>query len=133
MQNQSFSSRFLQTVLLAFALACVFTLVLSALGAALVMGGIISQQKISAAAIAVNVLSVFLGCVLVIRRCPGQKLLCALAAGGCYTVICATVRLLFLGAEPGRAVPFLICTAAAALLAGLVSCRQKPRSARRRR
>ena len=37
MQAQSISSRFLQTVLLAFALACVFTLVLSALGAALVM------------------------------------------------------------------------------------------------
>ena len=133
MQNQSFSSKFLQTVLLAFALACVFTLALSALGAALVMGGVIPQQKISAAASAVNVLSVFLGCVLVIRRSAGQKLLCALAAGGCYTVICAAVRLLFLGAEPGRAVPFLICTAAAALLAGLVSCRQKPRSARRRR
>lgn len=133
MQNQSFSSRFLQTVLLAFALACVFTLALSALAAALVMGGVIPQQNISIAASAVNVLSVFLGCVLVIRRSAGQKLLCALAAGGCYSVICAAVRLLFLGAEPGRAVPFLICTAAAALLAGLVSCRQKPRSARRRR
>ena len=133
MQNQSFSSRFFQTVLLAFALACIFTLGLSALGAALVMSGVIPQHRIAAAASVVNILSVFLGCVLVLRRSPGQKLLCALAAGGCYTVICGAVRLLFLGAEPDRAVPFLICTVASALLAGLVSCRQKARVSRRRR
>lgn len=129
--NQSF----IKTVLQGFAVICVCALVLSALGAGLVLGGVIDCGAITVMACVIHAAAVFLGAFLAARHSARQKLPAALAAGGCYLLVCLAVRLLLpnIQAGQGNALPGLLCIAGAALLGGLAGSRRPAPRRRKRR
>ena len=63
MKTKFWNGSFLRTVLQCLAIACAALLALSALGAGLVLGGVVDQKQIPAAACCICFAAVFLGSV----------------------------------------------------------------------
>ena len=133
MKLKLWNGSFLRTVLQCLAIACAVLLALSALGAGLVLGGVIDQKQIPAAACCVSFAAVFLGSFLAARHAAGKKLPAALAVAGCCFAVCFLARLLFFGDTDALLLPGALCMLTAALLAGVLGGTQKKSSRRRRR
>ena len=133
MKTKFWNGSFLRTVLQCLAIACAVLLALSALGAGLVLGGVINQKQIPAAACCICFIAVFLGSFLAAKHAAGKRLPAALAVAGCCFAVGFLVRLTAFGNTDGRILPAAVCVLAAALLAGVLGCTQKRSSRRRRR
>ena len=106
MKTKFWNGSFLRTVLQCLAIACAALLALSALGAGLVLGGVVDQKQIPAAACCICFAAVFLGSFL--------------------------ARLTAFGNTQAHMLTPAVCMLAAALLAGILGGTRK-KSARRRR
>lgn len=133
MKTKFWNGNFLRTVLQCLAIACAAFLALSALGAGLVLGGVIDQKQLPAAACCVSFAAVFLGSFLAAKNAAGKRLPAALAVAGCCFAVCLLVRLTAFGNTDARILPSAICMAAAALLAGVLGGTRKKGPRRRRR
>ena len=133
MKSKFWNGSFLRTVLQCLAIACAALLLLSALGAGLVLSGLIDQTQLPAAACCVSFAAVFLGSFLAAKHVAGKKLPAALAVACCCLAVCFLARLLFFGQADSRLLPGTICMLAAALLAGVLGGTQKKSPRRRRR
>ena len=133
MKSKFWNGSFLRTVLQCLAIACAALLALSALGAGLVLGGVIDHKQIPAAACCVCFAAVFLGGFLAAKHAAGKKLPAALAVAGCCIAVCFLARLMFFGNADTQLLPVTICVFAAALLAGVLGGTKKKSSRRRRR
>ena len=122
MKTKFWNGSFLRTVLQCLAIACAALLALSALGAGLVLGGVVDQKQIPAAACCICFAAVFLG-----KRLPA-----ALAVAGCCFAVCFLARLTAFGNTQAHMLTPAVCMLAAALLAGILGGTRK-KSARRRR
>ena len=80
MKTKFWNGSFLRTVLQCLAIACAALLALSALGAGLVLGGVVDQKQIPAAACCICFAAVFLGSFLAAKHTAGKRLPAALAA-----------------------------------------------------
>ena len=83
MKTKFWNGSFLRTVLQCLAIACAALLALSALGAGLVLGGVVDQKQIPAAACCICFAAVFLGSFLAAKHTAGKRLPAALAVAGC--------------------------------------------------
>ena len=133
MKTKFWNGAFLRTVMQCLAIACAALLALSALGAGLVLGGVIDQKQIPAAACCVGFAAVFLGSFLAAKHAAGKKLPASLTVAGCCIAVCFLARLMFFGNTGMRLLPGMICMLAAALLAGILGGTQKKSNRRRRR
>ena len=133
MKSKFWNGSFLRTVLQCLAIACVALLALSALGAGLVLGGLIDQKELPAAACCISFAAVFLGSFLAAKHAAGKKLPAALAVAGCCLTVCFLARLLFFGNTDNRILPGAVCMLIAALLAGVLGGTHKKNPRRRRR
>ena len=133
MKSKFWNGSFLRTVLQCLAIACAVLLLLSAVGAGLVLGGLIDQTQLPAAACCVSFAAVFLGSFLAAKHVAGKKLPAALAVAGCCLAVCFLARLLFFGDTDALLLPGALCMLTAALLAGILGGTQKKSSRRRRR
>lgn len=132
MKSKFWNGSFLRTVLQCLAIACAALLALSALGAGLVLGGVIDQKQIPAAACCVSFAAVFLGSFLAAKHAAGKKLPASFAVAGCCIAVCFLARLMFFGNTGMQLLPVTVCVLTAALLAGVLGGTKK-KSARRRR
>lgn len=135
MKQACINNGFIKAVLRGFALICVCALALSAAAAALLLGGALAHEAAPAASCCAGALAVFAGAFLAARQSPRQKLPAALAAGGCYLLVCLLVRLLLPAGTAGQRtlVPMLLCIMCAALLAGILGSRAAAKPRRKRR
>ena len=101
-------------------------LALTAVMAALVLGGAIGQGSIRTAALCANALAAFLGSLLAARRLP-----MTLASTGVYLLLLLLGNLLFVGAAPTDGLAVCLPSIGAAILAALLVSR-KPKTRRRR-
>ena len=127
MKTKFWNGSFLRTVLQCLAIACAALLALSALGAGLVLGGVVDQKQIPAAACCICFAAVFLGSFLAAKHTAGKRLPAALAVAGCFLA-----RLTAFGNTQAHMLTPAVCMLAAALLAGILGGTRK-KSARRRR
>lgn len=72
MKTKFWNGSFLRTVLQCLAIACAALLALSALGAGLVLGGVVDQKQIPAAACCICFAAVFLGSFLAAKHTAGS-------------------------------------------------------------
>ena len=107
------------------------TLALLAAAAGLVLGGLIGQGSMDAAALAANALAVFLGSLLSVRRYPARKAVMCLGACGVYLLALLMGNLLFVKSPPSGFTLVTFSALAAALMAALLAGR--PGKGRRRR
>ena len=133
MKTKFWNGSFLRTVLQCLAIACAALLALSALGAGLVLGGVIDQRQIPAAACCVSFAAVFLGSFLAAKHAAGKRLPAALAVAGCCLAVCFLARLTAFGNTDSWILPGAICMLTAALLAGVLGGTRKKNPRRRRR
>ena len=135
MKQACINNGFVKAVLRGFALICVCALALSAAAAALLLGGVLAHEAAPAASCCAGALAVFTGAFLTARQSPKQKLPAALAAGGCYLLVCLIMRLLLPAGAAGQGtlVPVLLCIVCAALLAGILGSRPPAKARRKRR
>lgn len=133
MKTKFWNGSFLRTVLQCLAIACAALLALSALGAGLVLSGVIDQKQIPTAACCVSFAAVFPGSFLAAKNAAGKRLPAALAVAGCCFVVCLLARLTVFGNTDARILPAVICMLAAALLAGILGGTRKKSTRRRRR
>ena len=103
MKTKFWNGSFLRTVLQCLAIACAALLALSALGAGLVLGGVVDQKQIPAAACCI-----------------------------CFAV-CFLARLTAFGNTQAHMLTPAVCMLAAALLAGILGGTRKKSARRRRR
>ena len=82
MKTKFWNGSFLRTVLQCLAIACAALLALSALGAGLVLGGVVDQKQIPAVACCICFAAVFLGSFLAAKHTAGKRLPAALAVAG---------------------------------------------------
>ena len=127
MKTKFWNGSFLRTVLQCLAIACAALLALSALGAGLVLGGVVDQKQIPAAACCICFAAVFLGSFLAAKHTAGKRLPAALAVAVCFLA-----RLTAFGNTQAHMLTPAVCMLAAALLAGILGGTRK-KSARRRR
>lgn len=73
MKTKFWNGSFLRTVLQCLAIACAALLALSALGAGLVLGGVVDQKQIPAAACCICFAAVFLGSFLAAKHTAGKR------------------------------------------------------------
>ena len=132
MKTKFWNGSFLRTVLQCLAIACAALLALSALGAGLVLGGVVDQKQIPAAACCICFAAVFLGSFLAAKHTAGKRLPAALAVAGCCFAVCFLARLTAFGNTQAHMLTPAVCMLAAALLAGILGGTRK-KSARRRR
>ena len=97
MKTKFWNGSFLRTVLQCLAIACAALLALSALGAGLVLGGVVDQKQIPAAACCICFAAVFLGSFLAAKHTAGKRLPAALAVAGCCFAVCFLARLTAFG------------------------------------
>ena len=128
MKTKFWNGSFLRTVLQCLAIACAALLALSALGAGLVLGGVVDQKQIPAVACCICFAAVFLGSFLAAKHTAGKRLPAALAVAG----VCFLARLTAFGNTQAHMLTPAVCMLAAALLAGILGGTRK-KSARRRR
>ena len=133
MKSKFWNGSFLRTVVQCLAIACAALLVLSALGAGLVLGGVVDQKQIPAAAGCASFAAVFLGGFLAAKHAAGNKLPASLAVAVCCIAVCFLARLMFFGNTGMQLLPGMICMFAAALFAGILNGTRKKGSRRRRR
>ena len=133
MKSKFWNGSFLRTVLQCLAITCIALLALSTLGAGLVLGGLIDQKQLPAAACCISFAAVFLGGFLAAKHAAGKKLPAAFAVAGCCFAVCFLARLLFFGNMDSRILPGAICMLIAALLAGVLGGTHKKSPRRRRR
>ncbi len=117
-----------QTVLCAAAVSLGVTAALTALLAAMVTGGILSQQTIAAAAVIAVGIGAFAGALYAARRVEEKKLIAASLSAAAYVFLLLMGNLLFVDAPPigiGRVGLSCLCAAAAA---GLLSARSRKRA-----
>ena len=93
MKTKFWNGSFLRTVLQCLAIACAALLALSALGAGLVLGGVVDQKQIPAVACCICFAAVFLGSFLAAKHTAGKRLPAALAVAGCCFAVCFLARL----------------------------------------
>ena len=133
MKSKFWNGAFLRTVMQCLAIACAALLALSALCTGLVLGGVIDQKQIPAAACFVSFAAVFLGSFLAAKHAAGKKLPASLAVAGCCVAVCFLARLMFFGNTGMQLLPGMICMFAAALFACILNGTRKKGSRRRRR
>lgn len=105
--------------------ACAALLALSALGAGLVLGGVVDQKQIPAAACCICFAAVFLGSFLAAKHTAGKRLPAALAVAGCCFAVCFLARLTAFGNTQAHMLTPAVCMLAAALLAGILGGTRK--------
>lgn len=133
MKTKFWNGSFLRTVLQCLAIACAALLALSALGAGLVLGGVVDQKQIPAAACCICFAAVFLGSFLAAKHTAGKRLPAALAVAGCCFAVCFLARLTAFGNTQAHMLTPAVCMLAAALLAGILGGTRKKSTRRRRR
>ena len=121
MKTKFWNGSFLRTVLQCLAIACAALLALSALGAGLVLGGVVDQKQIPAAACCICFAAVFLGSFLAAKH------------AGCCFAVCFLARLTAFGNTQAHMLTPAVCMLAAALLAGILGGTRKKNARRRRR
>lgn len=122
-----------RTVLLAALIGCVSMLGLSAILAAMVLGGVLDQKTLGLLAICTCFISVFVGGFLAARHAKQRKLVASLAVAATISALLALLRLLLWGNEPASVWPQLCCIFAASIFAGLLGSQKKKRPRRRKR
>lgn len=133
MKTNLWNGRLLRTTLQSFALTCIQMVALSMLAAALVLGGVLAEGQMAAAACVISFMSVFAGSCLAAKQASGKKLLSALLVGGLCLAVCLLARLLLFGQQEARLLSGVICILSAAILGGLCGSVQKTKPRRRRR
>lgn len=133
MKSKLWNGSFLRTVLQGLAITCVSLLILSALGAVLVMQGVLDPNHLSAAAVCICALAVFAGALPAAKHAAGKKLPAALLVAALCFGICLAARMLFFGNAQWSALAQSISMAAAAATAGILGSRRPQRNRRRRR
>ena len=113
----------------AAALGCL--LALTAVRAALTLGGAIGQGSIRTAALCANALAAFLGSLLAAKGFSQRRLPMTLASTGVYLLLLLLGNLLFVGAAPTDGLAVCLPSIGAAILAALLVSR-KPKTRRRR-
>ena len=108
-----------------------FMLALTAVMAALTLGGAIGQRSIRTAALCVNALAAFLGSLLAAKGFSQRRLPMTLASTGVYLLLLLLGNLLFVGAAPADGLAVCLPSIGAAILAALLVSR-KPKTRRRR-
>lgn len=99
-------------------------LALESVAAALVLGGVIGQGRISQAALAANALAVFVGSLLSCRMYAARKLWMTLGACGAYLLALLAGNLVAIDAPPSGFTLVTLPALAAAILAVLLAGRQ---------
>lgn len=133
MNGKLWNGNDLRTVLLAMLIGCMCLLGLSALLAAMVLGGVFDQESTGLLALCACFAGVFLGGLLAARHAKQRKLVAALAVAGAMSALLALLRLMLWGSEPVSVWPQLCSIFAAAVFAGLLGSQKKKRPHRRKR
>lgn len=108
-----------------------FMLALTAVMAALTLGGAIGQGSIRTAALCANTLAAFLGSLLAAKGFSQRRLPMTLLSVGGYLLLLLLGNLLFVGEAPSGALAVCLPPIGAAILAALLVSR-KPKTRRRR-
>lgn len=132
MNGKLWNENDVRTVLLAALFGSICVIGLSALLAAMVLGGVFDQNTTGLLAWCACLAGVFLGGLLAARHAKKRKLIASLAVAGAMGAAFALARLLFWGSEPVSIWPQLLCICAAALVSGLLGSQKKKRPRRRR-
>ena len=106
-------------------------LALTAVMAALVLGGAIGQGSIRTAALCANALAAFLGSLLAAKGFSQRRLPMTLASTGVYLLLLLLGNLMFVGAAPTDGLAVCLPSIGATILAALLVSR-KPKTRRRR-
>ncbi len=107
------------------------TMILAALAAALVVGGILRREWIPSAAAIISALSILLSCYLTVKKAGNARLMLSLGVCAGYLITCLFVKLLFVRGEAVNMAATILPGLCAAVLAAMLA--NTPGKGRRRR
>lgn len=122
-----------RTILLSIAISAVLAAAFCALGAELVLRGLIDPSRMHLCAVCIAALCAFLAAYLTAKHAPEKKLPATMLSAGGFAALCLLFRLLFWNETEHAYASQLICMLCAALSAAAVGSGKKKRTRHRRR
>ena len=119
--------------LMGLGVCALFTILMCALSAMLIVKGILPQELDAAAGSIAAAIASFSGALLTTKQAKNKKMICTLGMSLTYALMLLLGNLLFIEASPAGALRIVLPVAVAGVLALLIGNRKQPKHSSRRK